>query len=160
MGRRPNPWLIIVTLFCALMLNLLPLPAWVEWLHPDWVMLTLFFWSLTMPYSVSVGYAFVMGVLLDLCNGTVLGEHALALVIIIYIVTKLHKQLNMFPGMQQLFVVLILSTLYRFIIFLVQSAVWTPPDNILYWLAVLINVILWPWLFRLLSDLKRRTYAE
>lgn len=160
MRRKPKLGFVWLTLFVAFMLSLVPLPGWVNNLRPDFVFLVVLFWSLSLPYSVSVGYAFIAGLLLDLCYGTVLGEHALAMIIPVYFVCKFHKQLNMFPGLQKLFLILIFSLLYKMIVFTVQGVVATAPSSVLYWLAALVNMLLWPWLFRLLFDLKRRVDLE
>ncbi|PIQ44240.1 MAG: rod shape-determining protein MreD [Gammaproteobacteria bacterium CG11_big_fil_rev_8_21_14_0_20_46_22] len=160
MQRKPRLGFVWLTLFVAFMLSLVPLPAWVNWLRPDFVLLVLLFWSISLPYSVSVGYAFIAGLLLDLCYGTALGEHALAMIIPVYFACKFHKQFNMFPGLQQLFVILAFSLLYKIIVFTAQGILASAPASVLYWLAALVNIVLWPWLFRLLSDLKRRVDLE
>lgn len=158
--RKSKPYLIWLILLIALLLSLVPLPSWVGWLKPSWVLLVLVFFAWTVPQKVSVGHAFVLGILLDLCNGTVLGEHALALIPIIYVTVKFHKQLNMFPGMQQIFIILFYSLVYKLIIFITQGLVGEMPHSFLFWLASVVNMVLWPWMFILLRDFTHRYYAE
>ena len=71
-----NPFFIAFTLLLALGFNLLPLgrqPA-----LPDLLALVLVFWNVHQPRRVGVGVAFVFGLLMDVHEGALLGQHALA----------------------------------------------------------------------------------
>src|SRR5689334_20324828 len=97
-----NNWVaILISLLIALMLMLLPMPAWAAWMRPVWVLMVLIYWTIAVPYRVNTGIAFVMGLLIDLLTGTLLGEHALALTVVIYFVARLHMRLRMYPLIQQ-----------------------------------------------------------
>ena len=48
---------IAVTLFSALILEILPLPTWFLWCRPEWMLLVILFWVLFYPSWVSVGIA-------------------------------------------------------------------------------------------------------
>ena len=68
---------ITTTLLIALILAMLPMPDWTIWLRPVWVLMVLIYWAMMIPYQVSVGTAWLTGLVVDLLNGTLLGEHAL-----------------------------------------------------------------------------------
>jgi rod shape-determining protein MreD len=155
-----KPWLIWLTLLIALALDVLPLPGWVIWLRPSWVLLVLMYWALIMPYRVAVGYAFVVGLLLDLLQGSLLGLHALPFVLIIYVVAKAHKILKVFPMRQQMLVVFFLLLIEKIIIFAVQGFIGQLPSSWLYWLSILISTLLWPWVVILLHDWRHRAHFE
>ena len=70
----------------ALALTALPLPSVVAPYRPEWVPLILIFWSLLAPERFSLLTAFWMGLLLDTLSGALLGQHALALVVVVAIV--------------------------------------------------------------------------
>ena len=109
-------WVAIsVTLIAALVLTLLPMPGWTAWLRPAWVLMVLIYWTMTMPHHVNVGTAWIVGVVLDVLTGTMLGEHALALTIVIYLVYSFHRRIRMYPMLQQGFSVLVFVLLYQFI---------------------------------------------
>ena len=93
--------IIFITLILACLLALLPMPGWTIWLKPAWVLLILIYWSMTTPYQVGIGTAWMMGIIVDLLNGTLLGEHALAYTLVIYLVSRMHMQLCMYPMLQQ-----------------------------------------------------------
>ncbi|OGT55528.1 MAG: rod shape-determining protein MreD [Gammaproteobacteria bacterium RIFCSPHIGHO2_12_FULL_43_28] len=150
-------WLtIITTLIIALILTLLPMPHWTIWLRPAWVLMVLIFWSMTTPYRVGVGTAWIMGLLVDLLSGTVLGEHALAFSLIVYFVNKMHIRLKMAPFLQQGLSVLLFMLCYQFVIFCIQGFIGQLPDTKLYWMSTLTSTLLWPWLYVLLRDCRRR----
>jgi rod shape-determining protein MreD len=91
---------IVVTIIIALMLSIAPMPDWAAPFRPDWVALTLIYWSMTSPRTYSVGSAWVIGLIVDVAQGTLLGQHALALSLVIYITVKFHLQLRQFPTLQ------------------------------------------------------------
>src|SRR5471030_300849 len=97
-----SKWFIIsITFLGAFVLTLLPMPDWTVWLRPAWVLLVLIYWTMEVPYRVNIGIAWFIGILLDVLNGTLLGEHALALTVVCYIVARMHSRLLMFPLLQQ-----------------------------------------------------------
>ncbi|MSP53022.1 MAG: rod shape-determining protein MreD [Gammaproteobacteria bacterium] len=149
-------WVIIVSLFIAVVLTILPLPNWAVWARPLWVLIILIYWVLALDCRVGVGVAWVMGILLDILGGTLLGEHALAMAIVIYIVAKLQRQIRIAPLMQQTLLIFILSAIYLGIIYVCLGLTNRLPSSLLYWLPVFITALLWPWLFILLRDCRRR----
>src|SRR5579862_7551292 len=94
-------FILPLTLTLALIFSLLPLPVWMIWYRPAWVLMVLMYWALTRPYQVNVGTAWLCGILLDLLSGTLLGEHAVALTIVIYLVVRMHIRLRIAPMLQQ-----------------------------------------------------------
>ncbi len=146
---------IFISLVLALVLAMLPMPDWTIWLRPAWVLMTLIYWAMNVPYRVNVGTAFMMGIIVDLLNGTILGEHALAFTIVIYFVNRMHIRLRMYPLPQQGISIFLFVLLYQFIIFCVQGFLGSLPNSQLYWLSSLTSVLLWPWFFVLMRDFRR-----
>ena len=71
-----NPLFIWSTLLAALAFNLIPLgrqPA-----MPDLLALVLVVWNVHQPRRIGVGVAFVFGLVMDVHDGAMLGQHALA----------------------------------------------------------------------------------
>lgn len=151
-----NWFAILTTLFIALVLALLPMPDWTIWLRPAWVLMVLIYWAMMVPMRVSVGLAWFMGLIVDLLNGTLLGEHALAYTIVIYFVTRLYLRLRMSPILQQGISILVFVFMYQFILYCIQGFIGELPPSYLYWLSSVTSMLLWPWLFVLLRDCQRR----
>jgi rod shape-determining protein MreD len=151
-----HSWLgIFITFIGALMLAMLPMPDWTIWLRPAWVLLVLIYWSIMSPQRVNVGTAWLMGLIVDMINGTPLGEHALAYTVVVYFVARIHIRLRMAPMLQQGLSVLGFVLLYQFILYCVQGFVGELPESHLYWLSSVTSMLLWPWLFILLRDSRK-----
>lgn len=102
-----RPGFIWGSLLAALLLNLLPAgpSAWV----PDFLALVLVFWNVHQPRRVGIGAAFVAGLLMDVHDGALFGEHALAYTLLAYGAITLHRRMLWFPvGAQALHVLLLL----------------------------------------------------
>lgn len=150
-----NKLMIFITLIVALVLTLLPMPEWIIWVKPAWVLLILIYWTITMPYQVGVMVAWVMGILMDLLMGTLLGEHALALTIVIYFIARIHMRLRMYHLLQQGLSIFLFVLLYQFLIYCIQGFIGELPRSNLYWLSSVTSMLLWPWLFILMRDCRR-----
>lgn len=150
-----NWFVIFLTLIAALVLALLPMPDWTVWLRPAWVLVVLMYWAMVAPHQVNVGLACFMGLIVDLLNGTVLGEHALAYTIVIYFVARMSIRLRVSPLLQQGISIFIFTLLYQFIIYCIQGFIGELPGSHLYWLSTVTSTLLWPWLFVLLRDCRR-----
>ncbi len=151
-----NWFVIVMTFFVVFILTLLPMPDWTTWLRPAWVLMVLIYWAIYLPYQVGVGTAWLIGIFLDVLNGTLLGEHALALAVVAYIVVRLHTQLRMFPLVQQGLWVFLLVLLYQFILFCIQGFLGDIPKSWLFWLPSITSMLLWPWVFTIMRDCRRR----
>lgn len=98
-----KPWFIVLSLFGALLLNFMPTSRWPG--IPDWVALVLCFWSVREPRRVGMGWAFVLGLFMDVADGAVLGQHSLAYVLLAFGVSGLARRILWFPlGKQALHV--------------------------------------------------------
>ena len=93
-----NPVFIWSSLLVALLLNMLPNMARLgraAWM-PDLLALVLVFWSVHQPLRVGVGVAFVFGLLMDVHQSALLGQHALAYTALCYFAITIHRRLLWF----------------------------------------------------------------
>jgi rod shape-determining protein MreD len=158
--KNSYSWLAIVgTFLVAILLTLLPMPVWTVWLRPAWVMMVLIYWAMVVPYQVSIGTAWIVGILLDVLNGTLLGEHAVALTVVTYFVLRMHAQLRMYPMLQQGLWVFLFALIYQLILYCIQGVIGELPKTWLYWSSSVTSMLLWPWIFILLRDYRRRFKA-
>lgn len=147
---------MILSLLVALFLSILPMPSATEELRPQWVALTLIFWTLTLPDRVGVFWAFGAGLVLDVVTGTLLGHHALGLSVVAYLVIKLHQRVRIYPLWQQTLFVWVLLLVERLLSLWVLGATGQPTPSLIYWAPTFLGLILWPWLSVVLRDLGRR----
>ena len=85
----------------ALLLALVPLPAPLDALRPYWLALLVAYWVLESPERAGLGFAFLSGLLADLATGAILGEQALRMVILAFILDRFRTRLRFFPIWQQ-----------------------------------------------------------
>ena len=149
--RRDRMWTVLVTVAIAMVLTLVPLPPMVRSLWPYWVALVLVYWCLETQDLVSLGLAFVIGLMLDLLTGSLLGLHALSLVVLVYLVTRFRARIRFFPPWQQALSVLALLLNDRIILLWITSLRGEPLPSFEYWAAPIIGTAIWPWLFLLLD---------
>jgi rod shape-determining protein MreD len=154
MSRARRPWLFPVTLFVALLLGLLPLPAAVAPLRPYWLALVLTYWLLEDHERVGLVTAFVLGLVADIAFGSLLGEQALRLTVLTFILQRFRPQLRFFPMAQQAFAIggLLLNDLV--IASVIHFVMGRPFDGWLHWWTPVIGAALWPPLFVLLDGLR------
>jgi rod shape-determining protein MreD len=85
-----NPYFIVFSLAAAFLLNLLPYGRMIA--IPDFVALVLLFWNVHQPRKVGMGVAFFLGLLMDVHNASLLGEHALAYTLLSYGAITIHRR--------------------------------------------------------------------
>ncbi|GHF82902.1 rod shape-determining protein MreD [Thalassotalea marina] len=150
-----NGIMIIFTLLVALVATIMPLPLSVDAFRPDWVLVVLLYWSLALPSRVNVITAWFMGFLLDVLLGSILGIHAAAMALCVYIVVGNFQKIRNFSLWQQALIVGVVSALYHLLVFwsqrLLTDVVFLPS----YLYPVLTTIVLWPWAFLLLRKIRR-----
>ncbi len=147
---------VVPTLIVALMLHMWPLPEWLEYARPEWMVLVMIYWALAMPEHVGVTTAWIVGLLIDVTQGAILGQHALGLVLVVYIIHIEYQRIRVFSLVQQALVIFVLLILKQVQVLWVTGMVGQAPDLGLYFLPSLTGAILWPWLFIVLRDIRRR----
>ena len=153
---RKGTRVILSTLAVALFLTVLPMPDWAEVYRPQWVAMTLIYWALALPARVGVFWAWSAGLVLDVTSGTVLGQHALSLSVPVYLAVELHARIRVFPLLQQAVSVGVLLLVERLLSLWVMGATGQPTPTLWYWMPTFSSTLLWPWVFILLRDLRRR----
>jgi rod shape-determining protein MreD len=93
-----NPLFVWGSLVMALLLNMvlnMGLLGRVTW-APDILAVVLVFWSVHQPLRVSIVAAFVFGLVVDVHQGSMLGQHALAYTVLSYLAITIHRRLLWF----------------------------------------------------------------
>jgi len=149
-----NPLFIAMTLVSAFLLNLLP---WGDLYGvPDFVALTLIFWSVHQPRKVGIGLAFLMGLLMDVHNASLLGENALAYTLLSYFAIMIHRRMLWFRPVTQALHVLPLLVLMQVVQMLIQALVSGKFPGWYYFASSLVSAALWPLVTWMLLAPQRR----
>lgn len=155
--NRESRSLIFLTLITAVLLTLLPLPGVLITFKPYWVALVVIYWSLETQDTISLGLAFLVGIVLDVLSASLMGMHALSLVVMVFLVQHFRSRLRFFPPWQQALSVLGLLVNDRIILIWITALLGEPLPTWQYWLPPLIGMAVWPWLFLLLDRMRAMT---
>jgi rod shape-determining protein MreD len=148
--------MIFFSFIIALLAEIVSLPIWLVWFRPHFVLLVLIYWVLKLENKVSVGLAFLLGIVLDLLTGSIFAEHAVVLTVLIYFVVKYRSQIKAFPLLLQSIVIFIVTVLYVTFIFWIQGAMGQGSPSLWFFLSVLPNLILWSWFFSRLTQARNK----
>ncbi len=153
---RQGSWGLTSSLMLAYLLTLVPLPHWLDPLRPYWVALVMVYWHLEVNRLNHLGQAFVMGLILDVLTGSLLGQHALGLVIINFLVSRFRSRIRFFPAWQQAIAVGALLFNDRIVQLWIIGLLDRGWPSWSWWLPPLIGIAVWPWLFLLLDAARHR----
>ncbi len=147
---------VYVSFLIALLLAVMPVPLWAEDFRPDWVGMVLIYWCMAAPERVNVGSGWVLGLILDVLYGSILGLHALGKSLVAFLTIKLHLKLRMFPRWQQAVAVCVLLLLNQLLVLWIRGMIGKAPGSFSYWTPSVVGMVVWPWLFVILRDVRRR----
>ncbi len=150
---------ICLSFVVALILTSVPLPAALAAWRPSWVAMTLMFWCLVLPDRIGIGSAWVLGILLDVQGGALLGQNALGLCIIAYLTLRLHKQIRVFPLLQQSVVICFYLLLLEFFTLWVRGITGVPPQHWTFWAPAASSMLLWPLFFATMNAVRHKYKA-
>jgi rod shape-determining protein MreD len=149
--RPVKPWFIALTLAAALFGNLLPLSGTALALRPDFLALTLLYWCIQAPRYVGVGVAWTMGLLMDVGDATLFGQHALAYSVLAYGAEYFRRRVLRFPLWQQAAQVAALLAFCALLVLFVRVFGGAPMPRFTYFAPPLVGALLWPALSVLLQ---------
>jgi rod shape-determining protein MreD len=147
---------VLMSAIVALLLTALPLPFWLDVLRPEFLVLTALYWSIAAPRAGGIALGFLAGLALDVFQGAVLGQHALALCLVSYIAVREHQRIRAKPLFQQMLIVLAALSLYEFVVFAIDGWSGHPVTTPLRWLHIGTGALVWP----VASAMLERTHSR
>ncbi len=145
-----RPGYVALTLFMAFILNLLPLSGVSLALRPDLVALVLLYWGIEHPRQVGFLPAFGFGLAVDVADGSLFGQHALAYSGLMFAAIAVHRRVPLFSARDQVLHVFGILLATQMIVLLVRQAAGNEFPGWWYFLASVTGAILWPAVRRLL----------
>jgi len=140
----PGRGRILFTALVALLLTVLPLPPWLDVLRPEFLVLAVLYWSVNAPRTGDIALGFFAGLALDVFQGPVLGQHALALALVTYIGVREHQRIRSKPAFQQALFVFGALAVYEFVLFAIDGWSGHPVTSPLRWVHAVTGALLWP----------------
>ena len=159
MSRARNGWVLPVSLLLGLLLGLVPLPGILQPLRPYWLALVLAYWLLEEPEHMGLGMSFALGVLADLVFGGLLGEQAMRLVVMAFILDRFRARMRFFPLSQQALAIGGLLLNDRVVSAAIHLVLGQPQHPWSYWWSPLLGMLLWAPLHFVLDALRLRRRA-
>jgi rod shape-determining protein MreD len=135
---------MLLTVLVALVLTVFPLPPWLDVLRPAFLVLTVLYWSVNAPRTGDIALGFFAGLMLDVFQGPVLGQHALALVLVTYIAVREHQRIRSKPPFQQALIVFAALVVYEFVVFSIDGWSGHPVTSPLRWVHTVTGALIWP----------------
>lgn len=147
---------ILLTFFAAYVLAVLPLPEWLKWGRPEWVALALVYWTIALPHRVGITTGLLLGIGLDVLDGAVLGQNALALVVVAVLSLILYQRLRVYSIWQQAGVVFVIVGINQLICQWLQNLQGVGAQSLQFLLPAVSSALVWPVVLLILRGLRRR----
>src|SRR5499427_6725999 len=139
-----KPWFVLITLLAGLALNMLPLSGAALAVRPDFLALVLLYWCIREPRMISVGIAWCLGLVMDVADATVFGQHALAYAVLAYGAEYFRRRVLRFPLWQQAAQVAMLLLFCAGLVLLVRVIGGASIPRWTYVVGPLVGALLWP----------------
>ena len=146
---------MFMSLLIGLILTVLPLPSYLDVVRPAFLVMTIIYWSIYAPRVGGVGAGWFSGLLLDVFQGPVLGEHAMALAAVTYVFCREHQRIRSKPTFQQSLIVMAGLGAYELIVFLIDGWTGHAITSPLRWIHIATGAIVWAPVAALLAQGRR-----
>lgn len=148
---------VYACLLVSLLLAVMPLPDWLDYLRPSFPLLALIFWTMALPERYGTWTGWLLGLVFDVLRGTPLGAHALAFAVAGYAAGRLSARMKVYPVVQQALAVAVLAGLSMVVLRMVGRFTGTQSASLFVaLLPVLTTAVLWPWAQSVQDRLRRR----
>ena len=154
LGARMPFWFFSLSLVVGLLLQLILLPDLLSPARPLWLPLLIAYWALVEPRVPVLVGAFISGITMDVLFNSVLGQHALGLVVLAYIVSRMRPIFILFPLWQATLALAPAWMLYIYLMFWIDLVTHHQADVWLRWLPVVSTTLLWPLVFALMEAMR------
>jgi rod shape-determining protein MreD len=153
---RSSGWRVALTVVLALLFSLVPLPAVIAPYRPNLLLLFVIYWALRAPSVAGLFFAWLCGLAVDLLTGTLLGQHAVAFLLVAFMTHKQQLRMRVFPIYHQTLTVFTLLAVYEFLIFWIDGIIGQEVTTWQRWLPVVTGAVFWPIIVAMLDTWNRR----
>lgn len=141
--RPANSAQVYGSLLLGLMCYLLPWAGFGLALRPDFVLLVLLYWLIRAPHLCNIGLAWMMGMLVDLADGSLFGQHALAFTIAAFLALLYQRRATLFDRLQQAGYVFMLLLISQIVLLVVKLFSGADTPGWTYFLPSISGILLW-----------------
>lgn len=148
-------WIILLTLFGALILTAIPMGQTLAWWRPEWMLVVLMYWAIALPERIGVFTALIAGLVIDVLEGAVLGQNMLAFGVAVTLAKLMYQRLRMFSVLQQAAVVFVLTGIYELIRVWLLGLQGHPLSGFVFLYPAATSALFWPLLMPFLRAVRR-----
>lgn len=148
---------IALTVVVALVLSITPLPDALRAARPHLLLLLVIYWSLSAPRISGLMFGWLCGLAVDVLTGKILGQHAVAFLLVAFLTHKIQLRMRVFPIYHQTLTVFMLMAVYEFVVFWIDGIIGPAITTWVRWLPVFTSALLWPLLVAILDTWNRRS---
>jgi rod shape-determining protein MreD len=134
---------VYFSMLLAIVLQLLPWAGAGLLLRPDFLLLVLIYWLLRAPHICNIGTAWIAGLIIDLANGGLFGQHALAYTVMAYFALAYQRRLALFKPWQQVGYVFVLLLLTQVTLLILKLFAGGESPGWYYFLPSISGILLW-----------------
>jgi rod shape-determining protein MreD len=142
-AREPRARMLLSALI-ALVLQVLPLPWALSVIRPAFLVVVVLYWSIAAPRAGGLTFGWFAGLVLDMFQGVVLGQHALAVALVTYLAIRFHLQIRNRPILDQSLIAFVALTLYEVVVWAIDGWTGHPVASALRWLPPIAGGLIWP----------------
>lgn len=158
--RSHGLWAIALSFLLAFVFSVFSLPDFFPvafaYARPEWIAMVLIYWVIATPHRNWIAVAWSCGLIVDVLRGSLLGQHALSLIVVAYIGTSLYQRMRMFSVWQQGIIVFAIVGLSQLITYWIDSISGSGTWSLLYLLPSVVSALLWPSVYASLRAVRRR----
>lgn len=156
-ARREPRWAVTFTLLIGLILQVLPLPLWLQSVRPSFVALVVVYWAIYSPHAGGIFAPFIAGLALDVFKGEVLGQNALAAITVAYISMSMHQRLRNQSLVQQSLFTFAMLFVYQVIVWGIEGWTGHSVASPWRWIQPMVGGMLWPFVALLVGRTHSRS---
>ncbi|MFT6034326.1 MAG: rod shape-determining protein MreD [Arenicella sp.] len=148
-------FVVFVSAFVALVLTMVQLPGWLFYFWPDWIAIVVAYWALVAPKRVGPFVGFIIGTLLEVLFVRKFGVMGFGLATLAFIVNSTNLQLRALFIWQQMVSIGLFIGFFKLLTGWLAGMVAGFTITTEYWYSLLGTVVIWPFAFILLEELRR-----
>ena len=153
--KPARPWFVALTMLLGFIGNLIPASGYAAVLKPDFLALVILYWCIQEPRMMGVGIAWFAGLLMDVADATLFGQHALAYAVLAFSADYFRRRVLRFTLWHQAAQVGVLLLLCAGLVLLVRVVGGSPLPPWTYFVSPLVGALVWPLLSVLLQRPQR-----
>ena len=152
-GKNDNLLLLKISLI-ALIVNAISLPQFIEIISPFWILIFYIYWLIYSETKAAYIVALLLGLILDIFQGDILGQNALALILSSVVILRVKKSFYVSNITTQQIYIFMASLVYLVTLLITQITMLGINFDWLILFAPITSSIIWPFVRFLLAKLK------